>query len=89
VEIEYSAHPPEDDTSHIISMLLMSRPQHQFNIEALIREMPGCEIPGNDDKGRTIVVVEAETNKQLVQRMTQIQDLEHLVSSSLVFHQIA
>ncbi len=89
MEIEYSAHESDDDTAHIISMLVMVRPEYQQQVTQTIIEMEGCEVHGNDDQGRIIVVAEADTNKQLAQRMDDIQGLEHLVSSSLVFHQIA
>ena len=89
MEIEYSAHQDEDDTAHIISMLLMARPKYQQQVQQQIAQMEGCEVHGNDNEGRIIVVAEAETNKQLAQRMDELQALEHLVSSSLVFHQLA
>ncbi len=89
MEIEYSAHQSDDDTAHIISMLLMTRPQYQQQVEQQINQMEGCEVHGNDDEGRIIVVAEAESNKQLAQCMDDLQALEHLVSSSLVFHQLA
>ena len=89
MEIEYNSHQPEDDTSHIISMLLMTRPQYQAEIEQAVNSQEGCEVHGNDEKGKTIVVIEATSNRELVERMESVQNLKHLVSSSLVFHQIA
>jgi len=51
--------------------------------------MSGCEVHTSDAQGRIVVVIEADTNKALVQRMETVQGIDHLVSSSLVFHQIA
>ena len=89
MEIEYNTHPPEEDTAHIISMVLMSRPEHQGSIEYKVSQFTGCEVHGRDNQGRFVVVIEADTNRDLVQRMEQVQCIENLVSSSLVFHQIA
>ena len=88
MEIEYNQHAPED-TAHIISMVLMSRPAHQQQIENAVNDLSGCEVHTSDAKGRIVVVIEADTNRALVQRMETVQGIDHLVSSSLVFHQIA
>lgn len=88
MEIEYSNHNVED-TAHIISMVLMSRPAHQTQIERQVNQMNGCEVHISDGQGRIVVVIEANSNKTLVKRMETVQGLEHLVSSSLVYHQIA
>ena len=88
MEIEYSQHQPDEESAHVISMVLMTRPLHQASMIKIIDTLEGSEVHANDEQGRIVIVVEAENNFQLVQRMDNIQSLEHLVSSSLVFHQL-
>ncbi|EPJ46754.1 MAG: hypothetical protein OFPII_18450 [Osedax symbiont Rs1] len=89
MEIEYSSHQPDDDTAHVISMILMTRPQHKQQVIEVIKQLPGSEVHGSDEQGRIVVVAEADSNFELVKRMEKLQNIEHIVSSSLVFHQIA
>lgn len=89
MEIEYNRNDPVDDSLHIISMVVMARPQHVSGVQKSILEIDGGEIHASDDKGKFVVTFEAPNNKALTQRMDQLQAIEHIVSSSLVYHQIA
>ena len=88
MEIEYNRDDSSDNSLHIISMIVMTRPQHLAQIRLSITEIEGGEVHASDEKGKLVVTFEAPDNRELAKRMDSLQALEHVVSSSLVYHQI-
>ncbi|MGB1237543.1 MAG: chaperone NapD [Pseudomonadales bacterium] len=88
MEIHYDRGDAEDNAVHIISMVLMARPEHLETLQRDITQVSGSEIHACDPSGKVVVTLEAPSNRALTTGMDQLQKLPNLVTSSLVYHQI-
>lgn len=74
---------------HLVSLIIQVRPEHLITMNQEISAIEGAEVHCSDPKGKLVVTLEADTNKQLMEKITQVEHLNHLISTSLVYHQIA
>ena len=72
----------------IASIIVQARAEHLDRVEATVLAMPGCEVHGRDERGKLIVVVEAQDARALGEALTAISCLDHVHAASLVFHAI-
>lgn len=76
-----------NDLVHIASLLVQVLPEKRALTEAAILEFSGAEIAHGDERGRLIVTLEAPSESEILQNLTDIQLLAGVVSASLVYHQ--
>jgi periplasmic nitrate reductase NapD len=72
----------------IASILVQARPDRLADVETAILGLAGCEIYGQDARGKLVVVVDAPDAGSLGTTMNTIALLPHVYSASLVFHAI-
>ncbi|WP_315980578.1 chaperone NapD [Aliamphritea spongicola] len=58
-------------------------------VQETIFSIPGTEIPNSTPEGKLVVVLEADDQAQLLDRIDHIQGADHILSASLVYHHIA
>lgn len=80
---------PEQDPINLVSMVMMTRPERLTGFKALIASVDGAEIHVASAEGKLVVTVEADDQRSLLQRIETLQNLEGLVSSNLVYHQVS
>jgi len=78
-----------NDEIHLVSLVVMVRPDKMRQAQASINEIEGGEIHAQSEQGKMVVTLEAENNSELVERIDQVQHLPNVLSASLVYHQIA
>lgn len=79
----------DDKDLHIASLVVMSHPDHLQQVQDTIFSIPGTEIPNSTPEGKLVVVLEADDQAQLLDRIDHIQGADHILSASLVYHHIA
>lgn len=71
----------------ISSMIVQARPEHQDVIVTQLETFPGIDITARDGvSGKIIVVLEAESDRQLADTMKEIGDLAGVLGVNLVYH---
>ncbi len=73
--------------AHIASLLVQALPEGRSATEAAILSFNGAEIAHSEADGRLIVTLEASSEADILQTITDIQLLAGVVSASLVYHQ--
>ncbi len=71
---------------HIASLIVHTRPGRAEAVRARLLEEPGIEVPAADGRGKLVVTVEAAGIAEMSRRMEWINQIEGLLSSTLVYH---
>ncbi|MEZ5446428.1 MAG: chaperone NapD [Gammaproteobacteria bacterium] len=71
---------------HIASLIVHTRPGRADAVRARLLEEPGIEVPAADGHGKLVVTVEAAGIAEMSRRMEWINQIEGLLSSTLVYH---
>ena len=78
----------DQDEVHISSMVVHARPDYLQDVKNNIKHLPGAEIHGESECGKLVVVLESQTQTHITDVIAKIGDIEHVLSTALVFHQI-
>ena len=70
---------------HIASVVVQARPDRLDAVRGLLAELGG-EVAGCDPAGKLAAVLEAPTDRALVDGIDRIQKLEGVVNALLVYH---
>ncbi|GAA3715614.1 chaperone NapD [Oceanisphaera sediminis] len=73
---------------HISSLVVHAVPQHLNAIKRRIEAFDGAEIYGESEAGKLVVVIETRNQGYITDTIDAINQLEHVLSTALVFHQI-
>ena len=85
---------------HISSLLVQGRNEALPAIAARIAELPGAEVHGEAAqgmsqgmsqgrmRGKMIVTLETDSETETLAQINRIQDIEGVITASLVFHQV-
>ena len=73
---------------HISSLIVHVQPSAMDEVKEAITALPEAEIFGDSEEGKIIVVLETANQKFVTDIIERINNLEHVLSTSLVFHQI-
>ena len=76
------------DTSHIASLMVQAWPDHLSEVTPLLNAIPGVEVHASEANGRMVVTVESDSDARLLDAISSIERTEHVVTASLVYHQI-
>ncbi len=77
----------EADVWHISSVLLQADPAKREQICAAIEQIPSAEIAEVSDTTKLIVTLETSGERDLANALNDMQQLDGVVTASLVFHQ--
>ncbi len=78
----------EQQEVHISSMVVHALPAHLHHVKASIEQLPGTEIHAESDNGKLVVVLESSNQTFITDVIEKINDLDHVLSTALVYHQI-
>ncbi|MGO4998622.1 chaperone NapD [Oceanisphaera sp. W20_SRM_FM3] len=73
---------------HISSLIVHAEPEHLAVIKRQIESFPGAEIYGESAAGKLIVVIETQNQGYITDTIDAINQLEYVLNTALVFHQI-
>jgi nitrate reductase NapD len=73
---------------HISSMVVHVKPDHLQSVKYSIEQLPGAEIHGESDKGKLVVVLETQNQGYITDVIENINNLEYVLNTALVYHQI-
>ncbi len=73
---------------HISSLVVHARPDHLQTVKNNIELLPGAEVHGESDSGKLVVVLETQNQCYITDVIEQINNLEYVLSTALVYHQI-
>ncbi|MGF1680460.1 chaperone NapD [Photobacterium makurazakiensis] len=73
---------------HISSLVVHVKPEYLASIKTQISAMPNAEIYGDSEEGKVIVVLETENQGYVTDTIDKINNLEHVLTTFLVYHQI-
>ncbi|WP_454668641.1 chaperone NapD [Achromobacter kerstersii] len=84
-----SALPPLAPTAapelHITSLVVHALPQRLPEVRAAILAIAGSEIHGASDTGKLVVTLEAPSTDDMMARISEIQRLDGVLASALVY----
>lgn len=73
---------------YVASLILQVKPEFMAQVEKTVSEMPLTEIHGkNLDEGKIVVIVEADKERDLVDKMESLPKLEGVMAVSLIYSQ--
>ena len=78
----------DQDEVHISSMVVHARPDYLQDVKNKIERLPGAEIHGESENGKLVVVLESQTQTHITDVIEKIGDIEHVLTTALVYHQI-
>ena len=73
---------------HISSLIVHAVPEHLTLIKRQIEAFEGAEIYGESANGKLVVVIETQNQGYITDTIDAINQLEHVLNTALVFHQI-
>jgi nitrate reductase NapD len=73
---------------HIASMVVQCRPEKLEATASAIAAIANAEIPERDERGKLVVLIEAEGEAALMSCISKIESTPGVISANLVYHQI-
>ena len=78
----------ESTEVHISSMVVHASPDGLQDVKKGIERLPGAEIHGESEQGKLVVVLESGNQAYITDVIDKINNLENVLSTSLVYHHI-
>ena len=76
------------DTFHISSFIVRCLPEKLAYIMKTVGSFPGVEIHGSDPCGKFVALLELDSEKALIETITNIELLKGVVNTSMVYHHV-
>lgn len=73
---------------HISSLIVHVLPEHLDEVKAKIDAYDSAEVYGDSPEGKIVVVLETENQGFITDTIDAINNLPHVLSARLVYHQI-
>ncbi|WP_417662598.1 chaperone NapD [Pseudomonas sp.] len=77
-----------DESLHIASLLVHARPELFAAVKANLRLLPDLELHQESPVGKLVVVIEANNEQQILQRIDQINNIPGVLNAALVYHEL-
>lgn len=77
-----------DNTLHIASLVVLARPELLDAVKANLRLLDGLELHQESAAGKLVVVLEADHEDQILQRIDQINNLPGVLNAALIYHEL-
>jgi nitrate reductase NapAB chaperone NapD len=73
---------------HIASLVVQCLPDKLEKTCSLIESLPATEIPARAESGKFVVLLEMESEAELLGRISEIESMSGVISANLAFHQV-
>ncbi|TQV74223.1 hypothetical protein FKG94_16590 [Exilibacterium tricleocarpae] len=77
--------PPRD---HVTSLVVHASAAALQDVLARVRRLPATEVHTGEPPGKFIVVLETETEQQILQTIDRIRDIDGVLSAAMVYHHV-
>lgn len=77
---------PWNEEEHIVSVIVHVQPQYRAAVEQSIEQLPGVEPITQDTNGKYVLVISAQTAREVMVQIEAIQDLDGVLSAAMVAH---
>ena len=74
------------ESINICGVLIHGRPEDAAKLTERIETIPGTQVHHAADNGRMVVTVEADSERVAGDRMLELNNIEGVLSASLVYH---
>ena len=74
---------------NISGVLVRTFPQDIGAVSQALAGLAGVEVHGANEDGRLVVTVEQETERQLSDAITALQEMPGVLSASMIYHHFA
>lgn len=72
---------------HVSSLIVHINIAKSTTIELAINQLSGAEVITISEQGKAIVVLEASNQKQIMQVIDKINELDGVINTGLVYHE--
>ena len=88
--VTVEAQPTNDasDIFHISSFVVRCLPERLQYIMDTVGSFPGVEIHGSDPCGKFVALLELDSEKALIDTITNIELIKGVVNTSMVYHHV-
>lgn len=73
---------------NVCGVLVMARPEKGVLVERTLNQMDGVAVHARDGDGRLVVTVEGPLGRQCADTISELSQIDGVVSTSLVYHEI-
>ena len=70
---------------NVSSIVVKTLPQYIENVVAAVKESPICDYHIHDEKGNIIITIEGEGVGEEIEKLTQIQEWDHILSAEMMY----
>ncbi|MDD1017127.1 MULTISPECIES: chaperone NapD [Pseudomonas] len=77
-----------DDSVHIASLVVLVRPELFEAVKANLCLLDNLELHQHSPAGKLVVVLEANAEAQILQRIEQINNLPGVLNAALIYHEL-
>jgi nitrate reductase NapD len=77
-----------EKTVHIASLVVLARPELFEAVKANLRLLRGVELHQESPAGKLVVVLEMDEEREISERISQINGLPGVLNAALVYHEI-
>lgn len=73
---------------NVCGVLVMASPKKGAIVEQSLNDLNGVEVHARGDDGRMVVTVEGPLSRECANMITDMNDIDGVISTSLVYHEI-
>ena len=73
--------------THIVSLVVHCHPGKLADAEVALQSLPNVEVPASEPSGKLIVLLEVVDDSAVMARISSIESIPGVISTTLVFHQ--
>ncbi|MGL5759213.1 chaperone NapD [Plesiomonas sp.] len=75
------------DEWHVCGLVVHARPEKIDAVRSALSEIPDTEIPGINEEGKMVVVMQAAASDVLLANIESARNIQGVLAVSLVYHQ--
>ena len=79
---------PNQPQCHIASLVVQCLPEKLASTSAAIEKLRGAEIPASEENGKFVVLLEMNSESELMERITEVETIPGVISANLAYHQV-
>ena len=72
---------------NIVGVLINTLPLYTANITKDLQKL-AIEVHGVNESGQIVITLEQETDEQLTNQLTQVQQIQGVLTAALVYHHV-
>ncbi|MEH6570609.1 MAG: chaperone NapD [Halioglobus sp.] len=73
---------------HIASLVVQCLPEKLDKTCTAIEGLQSAEIPVRDESGKFVVLLEMDSESELLEKISEVQSIPGVISANLAYHQV-